>query len=49
MARAVPCMGGLNLSEKWSNYYFINRSFFVILIIVIEHTLSFELSPRDLK
>ena len=41
VARAIPCMGGLNLSEKWSTYYFINQSFFVILIIVVKRMLSF--------
>ena len=41
VARFIPCMGGLNLSEKWLTYYFINRLFFVILIVVVECMLSF--------
>ena len=41
VARAVPCMGGLNLSEKWSTYYFVNGFFFMILIVIVECTLSF--------
>ena len=41
VARAIPCMGGLNLSEKWSTYYFINRSFFMILIVIVKSTLLF--------
>ena len=42
VACAVPCMGGLNLSGKWSTYYFINQAFFVILIGVIECMLCFN-------
>ena len=41
VARAIPCMGGLNLSKKQLTYYFINRSFFVIPIVVLERMLSF--------